>query len=30
MMAEYGLGLKNEKKKPSFFGKTQFLSDINR
>ena len=26
MIAEYGLGLKNEKKKPSFFGKTQFLS----
>ena len=26
MVAECGLGLKNEKKKPSFFGKTQFLS----
>ena len=30
MIAEYGLGLGSKKKKPSFFGKTQFLSDISR
>ena len=30
MIAEYGLGLGSDKKKPSFFGKTQFLSDISR
>ncbi len=29
-MAEYGLGLRSGKKKPSFFRKTRFLSDISR